>query len=1100
MAYKYRAFISYSNADKIAAAWLFNALDTYRVPHKVRATAGRDGPVPARLYPIFRDREEFPASSDLGTQIEQALEASATLVVVCSPNSAKSHWVNEEILTFKRMGREGRILALIIGGEPNADGKAGINPGEECFPEALRYRWGNDGNLSDVRMEPIAADAREHGDGRTNAKLKVIAGILGINYDALKRREETRQWRRSMAAAVAAATLSGGAIVYGWLGYDTGTLSAESVAENSTITVDGMELGSPIKGLKLRSGAHKVEAAARDHFESRPRSIDVPRRAGASTRFWLESGFEWEPYASPAIQSGLVLIPNGPDTIAAHNELGQIVFISSATGNVLSNIPTPAGQMRSFQEFDLGGGTGRIILSGYETERGLSLLAVRASWPLQQPWEWHGPAAAYDAPGSLALARLARPDATPAVAVAGRDGRVFLLDAATGQQIGSAAISDQPLAAPPLLIPVELHGKASLAAFFRLEAPAGAPPLPLQALLLDPLDGVVAWRRDLAVDWKGPSSTFPINGVPHTLLWNDNGWDCLDLSTGKTVSHGQLPSPIIGAPGLATSPATGEALLAFQFRDPALPMTMVRAATAETNWQGPAGLSPLRQPRSPGGAIPRTPGGLLLINLENALAALDPADGRIAWKVDGRALDILIGDWDGDGHDEILVGMSGTGVICLDGNGHQIWSLRTEDRDVRPWAFVNSIHGGKVRDILVHRHASVIGVIHGPRTIWEQRAAAGMQATPVVATTTDGKSIIIEVANWGLDQSLRAFDAAGGVLWAANESFSPNRGVTLADLDGDGVISAIGIGGRPGDDRLHLLSYRPADGKLLRAARIPLAKPSWMSCAPAVADFRGTGKKDVAFTTWDDRSVVVADGRTGEIIWRRETGAPNMQGIAAGDLDGDGKPDVVAASFDGNVYAWRGVDGTPLWKAPIDGGGWANPVIATLTAGQPPYVLVVSATGYLFVIDGKSGDVVWAPDIGGNAKVTGHPVVADVGTQRLILAPLGAAGVVAFDWPTRKEVWRSPEGHPVLASPALADFGGSKNSAVVVASATGDIMVLKLSDGSPIWQSHIDAGLIEADPVVADLDGDGVQDILIAGYDFKLRALSGRGTVGPPNK
>src|SRR5262249_18578853 len=121
---------------------------------------------------------------------------------------------------------------------------------------------------------------------------------------------------------------------------------------------------------------------------------------------------------------------------------------------------------------------------------------------------------------------------------------------------------------------------------------------------------------------------------------------------------------------------------------------------------------------------------------------------------------------------------------------------------------------------------------------------------------------------------------------------------------------------------------------------------------------------------------------------------------------------------------------------------------------------------------------------------------AEYQNQNIILAPLGQAGVVAFDWNTRREMWRSPQGRPVLASPALADFGGVKNGSAVVAAMTGDIMVVDIHDGKLLWQTHLDTGVIEADPIVADLDGDGVQDILIAGYDFKLRAINGAGSIG----
>jgi tetratricopeptide (TPR) repeat protein len=152
---------------------------------------------------VFRDREELASATDLGSVINQALSGSACQIVICSPQSAKSHWVNEEILAFKRLGREDRIFCLIIGGEPNASDLPG-REAEECFPPALRFCLGPDGNLTDTRTEPIAADARAGKDGRQNAKLKLIAGLLGVGFDALRRREQQRRNRRLLAVACAA--------------------------------------------------------------------------------------------------------------------------------------------------------------------------------------------------------------------------------------------------------------------------------------------------------------------------------------------------------------------------------------------------------------------------------------------------------------------------------------------------------------------------------------------------------------------------------------------------------------------------------------------------------------------------------------------------------------------------------------------------------------------------------------------------------------------------------------------------------------------------------------------------------------------------------
>jgi tetratricopeptide (TPR) repeat protein len=209
---KYWAFISYSHRDSRWADWLHRAIESYRPPSKLVGTATAFGPVPKRLSPVFRDREELASATDLGTVINAALSGSACQIVICSPQAAKSRWVNEEILAFKRLGREDRIFCLIVGGEPNASDMPGREE-EECFPPALRFRLSADGNLGTLRTEPIAADAREGKDGRHNAKLKLLAGVLGVGFDSLRRREQIRRNRRM--AVIAAASFVGMVVTSG---------------------------------------------------------------------------------------------------------------------------------------------------------------------------------------------------------------------------------------------------------------------------------------------------------------------------------------------------------------------------------------------------------------------------------------------------------------------------------------------------------------------------------------------------------------------------------------------------------------------------------------------------------------------------------------------------------------------------------------------------------------------------------------------------------------------------------------------------------------------------------------------------------------------
>lgn len=193
----YVAFLSYSHADAAIAKRLHRWLESYRIPRRLVGRETALGTVPLRLRPIFRDREELPTSADLGEQIGAALRASQCLIVICSPRAAQSRWVNEEVLQFKQLGRAGRIVCLIVDGEPNSSEKPG-HAAAECFPPALRFHLAPDGTLSTNPAEPIAADMRPGKDGRRDAFLKLAAGIAGVGFDELKQRELQRQVRRAI--------------------------------------------------------------------------------------------------------------------------------------------------------------------------------------------------------------------------------------------------------------------------------------------------------------------------------------------------------------------------------------------------------------------------------------------------------------------------------------------------------------------------------------------------------------------------------------------------------------------------------------------------------------------------------------------------------------------------------------------------------------------------------------------------------------------------------------------------------------------------------------------------------------------------------------
>jgi tetratricopeptide (TPR) repeat protein len=203
---RYWAFISYNHADRRWADWLHRALERYRLPPNLVGKQTRYGSTPRRLAPIFLDRVELAATSDLDAEITTALRESSALIVVCSPAAARSERVAREIELFKSVHGAARILTLIVAGRPNVRDRGG-DPAEECFPEALRSTVSRmAAEDADERIDPLAADLRPGRGGSTEALIKLVAGVLGLNLDQLRQRDAQRRKRR-WAAITATATL-----------------------------------------------------------------------------------------------------------------------------------------------------------------------------------------------------------------------------------------------------------------------------------------------------------------------------------------------------------------------------------------------------------------------------------------------------------------------------------------------------------------------------------------------------------------------------------------------------------------------------------------------------------------------------------------------------------------------------------------------------------------------------------------------------------------------------------------------------------------------------------------------------------------------------
>jgi tetratricopeptide (TPR) repeat protein len=342
---RYSAFISYRHLDNREerrhwAEWLHRELEIYNIPRDLIGRPNRRGElIPKSLYPVFRDEAELPAGVEFPSIIKQALENSAILIVVCSPRTLESTFVADEIRWFKELGRANRILALIIDGEPNADelGKsaAGIKPEAECLPEPLRFGWPRqDGSIDwSVRAQRLGADirpggrpeqgytdaaayraaleaagsyshaecrrlAKEYASRIEQARMQIIAGILGISPGDLTKRDAVFRAQRFRRLAIVFGAIAVLAIGFGVVAIrqrqaaQAATRLAVAARDGAETLIDFMTVElrnrlAPVGRLDVMNEVNKRVEAYHRRFGSEDDAPDILHRRAV---FWANQG------------------------------------------------------------------------------------------------------------------------------------------------------------------------------------------------------------------------------------------------------------------------------------------------------------------------------------------------------------------------------------------------------------------------------------------------------------------------------------------------------------------------------------------------------------------------------------------------------------------------------------------------------------------------------------------------------------------------------------------------------------------------------------------------------------------------------------------
>lgn len=196
MGNRYNAFISYRHSalDSRVAAAIQRDLEHFHIPGALRKRFGLQ-----KINRIFRDKEELPITSDLNEDIAEALASSDFLIVICSPRTKESIWVEKEIETFLKTHNRHQVLTVLAEGEPG-----------DVIPDILLSETVTDpknGETHSVLVEPLSCDYRlPKGKARREELPRLAAALIGCKYDDLRQRQ--RLYRARQLAAVLGTALA----------------------------------------------------------------------------------------------------------------------------------------------------------------------------------------------------------------------------------------------------------------------------------------------------------------------------------------------------------------------------------------------------------------------------------------------------------------------------------------------------------------------------------------------------------------------------------------------------------------------------------------------------------------------------------------------------------------------------------------------------------------------------------------------------------------------------------------------------------------------------------------------------------------------------
>jgi outer membrane protein assembly factor BamB/pSer/pThr/pTyr-binding forkhead associated (FHA) protein len=268
------------------------------------------------------------------------------------------------------------------------------------------------------------------------------------------------------------------------------------------------------------------------------------------------------------------------------------------------------------------------------------------------------------------------------------------------------------------------------------------------------------------------------------------------------------------------------------------------------------------------------------------------------------------------------------------------------------------------------------------------------------------------------------------------------------------------------------------------------------SALPLLVDVNGDGVRDLVAPTIG-MELIALDGTNGFELWRFYDAASEiLHPPVALDINRDGVQDVLFATRGGALHALDGKTGWGLWEREVSGKPAGPPVVADVSGDGEKEVLCLTDSGVISA-HSAAGRLLFAWETGRRYRAPASAGDVD-GDGNLEIVLVDEEGVLRVVSPrSRREKWSFPSDEGMCISRiALADCDGRDGPEVVLATVSGAVFVLDGTSGTVLGAFN-SGGYLFTTPLVADVNGDRANEVLVSSYRGEVFALQLAGARRP---